>query len=613
MKNVLIFLLLMSTGIIYSQVLYSPQGLYEEAGGFFDKDSLRSIYIDFEDSDYHDILVNSFFNSPSYRIPATVTLNGIVHDSVGVRYKGNSTFCLPNDQGNPKVPYNLDMNYWVSGQKLMGLKKVKLANAWLDPTFTKEFSASQIYKNYLPTPEVNLTKLYVQGDYLGLFVNTESVNKQFVEKHFDEKDGVLFKGDGAGVFCGGGNGGEPVWSWISADSSDYYSSYTIKSDHGWAELMDLIYTLNFNPTELDTILNIDRVLWAFAVNSVISNLDTYNGYYVHNYYLYQTEDGLFQMIPWDLSESFVGAIMGWSYWNQEEVYEFDLFFGKDPSEGRPLTAYLFNNDHYRKIYTAHVRTVIDEAMDTSVIRGKINHLQSLAYDAANSDVNKAFPMDMFSSNVEEALWTGWGFGGIMSTINERKDYLLAHPEVSLEAPVIDEISITVDKITVSILNETSVELMVTQSEYNSKFQSYLMNDDGTNGDEVAGDGTYTTLVPFGGIEDFKYYVRAENDDAIALSPARAEYEFYEYSIITNTLNELESNNGIKIFPNPTNSTINIEVNISEPIIYELISPLGKLISSGILDSTNNEVDLSKLSPNVYFLKIGKSTFRILKI
>ena len=48
----------------------------------------------------------------------------------------------------------------------------------------------------------------------------------------------------------------------------------------------------------------------FYVNQVISNLDTYNGYYVHNYYLYQREDGLFNMIPWDLSESFVSVYYG---------------------------------------------------------------------------------------------------------------------------------------------------------------------------------------------------------------------------------------------------------------------------------------------------------------
>ena len=79
------------------------------------------------------------------------------------------------------------------------------------------------------------------------------------------------------------------------------------------ELINLIQTLKFNLSELDSVLNIDRALWALAVNTATLNLDTYNGYYIHNYYLYQTEDGLFQMIPWDLSESFVGAILGWDF------------------------------------------------------------------------------------------------------------------------------------------------------------------------------------------------------------------------------------------------------------------------------------------------------------
>ena len=235
--KILFFLPILS----FSQTVYNPYQFYENPGGLFDKDSVRSIYIDFIDPNYHSVLVNSFFTNPKYRIPATVSCNGITYDSVGVRYKGNSTFCLPNDNNNPKVPYNLDFNYFISGQKFMGKKKLKLANAWMDPTFVKEFSASQIYKNYLPSPEVNLVKLYVQGNYLGLYVNTESINKQFTDKHFDEKDGVLFKCDGSGMFCdttGTPTGGVPDLNWLGEDTTLYYSSYDIKSDYGWEDWSD---------------------------------------------------------------------------------------------------------------------------------------------------------------------------------------------------------------------------------------------------------------------------------------------------------------------------------------------------------------------------------------
>ena len=183
MKKALLFIFTFCYFLSFSQSIYNPQYLYDAPGGLYEKDSLRNLHVDFYTPNYHSILVDSFFLNPKYRIPAMITLNGISYDSGGVRYKGNSTFCLPNDAGNPKLPYNIDMNYFVSGQKLLGYKKLKLPNAWLDATFAKEFEAAKIYRNYLPSPEVNLIKLYVQGNYLGVYVNTESINKQFLKKH----------------------------------------------------------------------------------------------------------------------------------------------------------------------------------------------------------------------------------------------------------------------------------------------------------------------------------------------------------------------------------------------------------------------------------------------
>ncbi len=618
MKNILfLYLFTAFPFFISAQSIYDSQQFYDSPFGLFDKDSLRTIYVEFEDPDYHNVLVDAFFNNPSLRIPATVTIDGVAHDSVGVRYKGNSTFCLPNDEANPKVPYNLDMNHWISGQKLMNYKKIKLANAWLDPTFAKEFSAAQIYRNYLPCPEVNLIKLDVQGDYLGLYVNTESVNKQFFEKHYNEKSGVLFKCDGAGVFCGGQTGGEPALRWMGADSTDYYTSYTIKSDYGWEQLLELINTLNFNPEELENILNIDRILWYFAVNQAISNLDTYNGYYVHNYYLYQTEDGLFQLVPWDLSESFVGAIMGWSYWSPEDVYEFDPYFGDnitDPNAARPLADYLLNHPLYRKQYTAHLRTVISEALDTAVIRNKIDELQTLAYDAADSDFNKAFNMSLYSLNVEEAIWTGWGFGGIMSTINVRKEYLLAHPEISLEPPVLENGLISNDLITVSVDDATEVVLMATTSEFNSKFQTFPMFDDGSNGDVADGDGIYSIVNPFAGsTETLKFYFRAQNDDALAVLPQRAAYEFYEWSSTTTAVNENELLSNTKVFPNPTNDYIFIETKNGQTQGFHLSTTTGKVLLTGTTQSNLHKLKLEGLSPGMYLLSVGEKMFKIMRV
>jgi len=91
----------------------------------------------------------------------------------------------------------------------------------------------------------------------------------------------------------------PSLAWNGSDSlhSQYQMGYELKSDCGWQDLIDLIYTLNFQIEDIETILNVDRALWFFAV-------DAYTGLYRHNYYLYRnTSSGQFEVIPWDKDQT----------------------------------------------------------------------------------------------------------------------------------------------------------------------------------------------------------------------------------------------------------------------------------------------------------------------
>ncbi|MFT4981960.1 MAG: spore coat protein CotH, partial [Bacteroidia bacterium] len=116
MRYILAFLFI-STKFVFGQVLYNPQELYDAPGGLFDMDSLRTIDIDFYDPNFHQILVDGWENQTGQRLPATLTLsNGELADSVAIRYKGNSTFAIANNNNNPKLPLNLDMNQLVIGQ-----------------------------------------------------------------------------------------------------------------------------------------------------------------------------------------------------------------------------------------------------------------------------------------------------------------------------------------------------------------------------------------------------------------------------------------------------------------------------------------------------------------
>ena len=606
--------LLFISNNLKSQEIYNPQALYDAPEGVFDVSFVREMNLVFEDPNYHSVLVNSFFNAPSYRIPATLNFEGESYDSVGVRYKGNSTFCLPTDQGNRKVPYNIEMNHFIQGQKLENLKKIKLANAWMDPTFAKEITASHIYKKYLPSPEVNLLKLNVQDNYLGIYVNTESIDKQFLQKHFGEKDGVFFKCDPVQVFCGENTAnGNPDLKWLGADSASYYNSYDLKSDSGWGTLMELIETINFDFDNLGEILNIDRTLWAFAVNSAILNLDTYNGYYVHNYYLYQTEDGLFQMIPWDFDNAFAGAILGWEFFEPEVVYNYDTYGNQYFANERPLLQKLLNDPLRKKQYNAHLRTILAETLlDTATIRGGINELHNLAYSAVQSDFNKAFSMQQFSSNVEEDLWTGWGFGGIMSMVDARVEYLANLTAMVIPTPEISNMSLNNGVLTVDVELASQVDVMATTSNHNSKFEAFEMHDNGTNGDLIANDNTYTAFLPYVVSGDaVKFYIRAQNSSNMSLLPERAEYEFFIYDPNAS----IEDNNfstAVNVYPNPASSILNVSSNETQKLHCELYSMMGEKILEKDFWGANASLNIATLRSGAYILKVNGQSFKVLK-
>jgi hypothetical protein len=181
-----------------------------------------------------------------------------------------------------------------------------------------------------------------------------------------------------------------------------------------------------------------------------------------------------------------------------------------------------------------------------VIRGGINQLQALAHNAVDADQNKNYSLSEYYDNVENHLGLWWRNGGIMVTIDGRKAYLQNHPEISLIPPTITNVTVNNSLVTAGVFNGNTVELMATDSEYNSKFQAFAMLDDGLNGDAVAGDGIFTTALPFQGSgNDVKFYIRAENNDALVLNPQRAEYEFYVYSSVSG-ITDIRPNNNRKL-------------------------------------------------------------------
>ena len=606
-----------------------------KAQDLYDINTLREITIKFYDPNYHQTLIDWFIADDGSRLPATLEMDGVLYDSVGIRYKGNISFALAVLSETPKFPLNIDMNEYIEDQELMGYKKLKLGNLFTDPTCVREALAYEIYRKYGVAPKSNLIKVNIglvgeEATYYGVYSNSESINKDFLKEHYDWKKGPLVKCDpnqaDEEITCdssglGNGIGGEQVTPfpdlvWYGPDSCQYYSNYEMKTDHGWKELVDFIDVLNSEDSLLYYNLNIDGVLWYMAVSMVLPNLDTYFGKNIKNYYMYKHRDSLWHIIPWDVNETF-GGVMGAAHSDWDILKWFN---STEPN--RPLVWQILKEDRYHKQYLAHLRTVIEENYNESYIRSRVDSIQNLIEQAVWDEPYKRYEDEEFRANVDEdvnnySLPFLTYHKGIIPTVNERLAYLMEHPEVVKIPPTLENTSRTIEVpekgqevwVTAEVGSATQVDLMVTMNqEYASYFEPIEMKDDGMSNDGLADDGVYGALVPFQEEGDkVKYYVRAQNAEAMILEPRRAEYEFFEYEVkpisITGTSKASDSDYSFALYPNPSRDGVRIKGALERLHSLRIQDLRGQVVYESSNPSTL-EISLAHLASGVYVVSFS---------
>ena len=178
---------------------------------------------------------------------ADLEIDGNIYDSVGVRYKGFSSASV----NYKKNPFNIKIDYIINGQNHEGFDKLKLANVIQDPSFVREVLSYDIARKYMPAPEANYVNLYVNDTLIGLYVNVEAINKDFLLKHFDHKSGPFFKCNPENLDIQIGAENSNLSNTHGNDSSYYYNYYDLKSNYGWSDLYNLIDTLNNYPDSIE--------------------------------------------------------------------------------------------------------------------------------------------------------------------------------------------------------------------------------------------------------------------------------------------------------------------------------------------------------------------------
>lgn len=82
---------------------------------------------------------------------------------------------------------------------------------------------------------------------------------------------------------------------------------------------------------------------------------------------------------------------------------------------------------------------------------------------------------------------------------------------------------------------------------------------------------------------------------------------------TTSISSIEKSQIIAISPNPTWSFLRLEMKVTKPITYEIVSILGQPVLNGQLLTNNPIIDLATLPADIYFLKIEGNSYKIIKM
>lgn len=515
--------------------------------GFYDINTINSVEITFEESNWDYLLDQLYAAGDEERLVGTALINGEFYDSVGVRYKGNSTY----NANQVKNPLNIKLDHIIDDQTIEGYGTLKLANCAKDPSFIREVLSYEIARKYFPSGESNFANVYINGTHMGLYTSDQSVDKFFLQTHIGDDDNVRIKGE---LTSSGGPPSGGVWEYYGEDSASYSGYYELKSDYGWDELINFLNTLNNQNEYLDQVLNVDRHLWFIAFSNLLVNLDgPINN--PQNYYLFRDDNGRFNTIPWDLNESFGGFSNHQTLGNlgTTQKQQMSPFANLYESEF-PVISKVLSNPVYRKMYVAHMKTIIEENFIDGQYEDRAYEIQDIIDADVQADNNKFYTYSDFLNNVTTSVGGGGhppqqSVIGITELMDTRANYIMSLTDFQYDSPEISNVNHSPFNvspgeevwITTDVSNATEVTLAYRYSSV-GVFQKITMYDDGMHEDGAAGDGTYGVSIT-AHHTDIQYYIYSENANAAAFLPVRAEYEFFEISIVGDlVINEFMADN-----------------------------------------------------------------------
>ena len=277
------------------------------ADALFDDSILQEIRLDISTKDWETLKTNYLSNE---YYPCDFTWGGIKVRNVGIRSRGTGS------RSGIKPGLRVDFDRNSSAQKFLGLKSFVLRNNTQDSSNMHERLGMLLYKRLgVPASREAHTKVFVNGDYAGLYTIVEAVDKDFLKRVYGEDAGYLYKYDypvdGKPYFFED-RGSNPA-TYVPLP----FKPETHETDSRPEFIVQWVQAVNQGDrAALSEYIDLSKFIRHVAAETFVADNDGFLGdYAINNFYTYRADPGKrFVLIPWDKSQAFLGGLT-YSIWH----------------------------------------------------------------------------------------------------------------------------------------------------------------------------------------------------------------------------------------------------------------------------------------------------------
>jgi spore coat protein CotH len=364
----------------------------------FNGQALGRVDLELHSADWAKLKEN--FQENTY-YPADFLWNGQTIRNVGIRSRGRGS------RNAHKPGLKVDFDRYSDKQKFLGLKSLVLDNLTQDPSGIHETVSMKFYARLgIPTPRETHVKLYVRGEYIGVYSLVESVDKDLLARVFGvigedtQNDGWLY---------------EFVWQedWRFTDFGTDLAAYKLRFDattheskpdeDKYRQIQELITLANATAEDrftevLGSRFDIPGFIRFVAAQAYLGETDGFLGSFgINNFYLYRLENQTRHVfIAWDSDNTFWGPL-----------------FPVRPDDSNVLMQKLMRIPEYNALWYAELARANELAEADGWLDAEITRNLQLIDSAMHEDVYKPYSNNSFEGQA----------GAMLSFARERIAYV----------------------------------------------------------------------------------------------------------------------------------------------------------------------------------------------